>query len=69
MRHFRAEPLSFGTLKSSLWTVLEGSQHDEVTLEKSEIEALKTWTDLNCPLWPDYTPDRPVSIMYETADK
>ncbi len=61
MRHFKAEPLSFGTLRSRLWQVLADKDHQEVSLAESEMQAIKAWTDLNCPLWPDYIyrPDRP----------
>jgi hypothetical protein len=61
MRHFKAEPLSFGTLQSRLWTVLADEHHKEVTLDEPEMRAIKAWIDLNCPLWPDYIyrPDRP----------
>jgi hypothetical protein len=61
MRHFKAEPLSFGTLQSRLWTVLADEHHKEVSLDKSEMRTIKAWIDLNCPLWPDYIyrPDRP----------
>jgi len=69
MRHFKAEPLSFGTLQSNLWTVLEDCQHLEVKLKEAEIRALKAWIDLNCPLWPDYNPDRPVAAMSGTTEK
>ena len=60
MRHFKAEPLSFGTLQSRLWEALEGPHHEEVTLDAGELRAVKAWIDMNCPLWPDYTyrPDR-----------
>jgi hypothetical protein len=59
-RHYRAEPLSFGTLKSKLWPVLNAGHHD-VKLTAGERERIKCWTDLNCPLWPDYQhrPERP----------
>lgn len=62
MRHFKAEPLSFGTLKSRLWEVLANKQHKEVVLNEAEMRAIKIWIDLNCPLWPDYIyrPDRKV---------
>jgi len=61
MRHFKAEPLSFGTLQSRLWTVLADEHHREVSLDEAEMRAIKAWIDLNCPLWPDYIyrPDRP----------
>lgn len=54
MRHFKAEPLSFGTLKSRLWKILANEQHKEVILEEDQMRAIKAWVDLNCPLWPDY---------------
>jgi hypothetical protein len=49
----KAEPLSFGSLKSKLWEVLNAG-HYEVQLTEAEARAIKCWTDLNCPLWPDY---------------
>jgi hypothetical protein len=55
LRHSKAVPLSFGTLKSKLWRVLDAGHH-EVKLTRDEMHALKCWIDLNCPLWPDYTP-------------
>jgi len=54
MRHFKAEPLSFGTVKSRLWKVLADENHKEVSLDEPEVRAIKAWVDLNCPLWPDY---------------
>jgi hypothetical protein len=54
MRHFKAEPLSFGTLRSRLWEVLANKQHKEVALDEAGMRAIKAWVDLNCPLWPDY---------------
>jgi len=61
VRHFKAEPLSFGTLRSRLWQVLADKNHQEVALDEVGKRAIKTWTDLNCPLWPDYSyrPERP----------
>jgi hypothetical protein len=55
LRHSKAEPASFGTLKSRLWRVLDAGHHD-VKLTRDEMHAVKCWIDLNCPLWPDYTP-------------
>ncbi len=52
-RHWRAEPMSFGTLKSKLWQVLNAKHHD-VQLTPDEQARVKCWIDLNCPLWPDY---------------
>lgn len=65
VRHFKAEPLSFGSLKSRLWTVLADEHHKEVSLDKPGLRAIKTWIGLNCPLWPDYIyrPDRPATAQ------
>jgi len=49
----KLEPLTFGTVKSKLWEVLDAGHH-EVVLTTEEMRRLKEWTDLNCPLWPDY---------------
>ncbi len=49
----KAEPLTFGTVKSKLWKVLDAGHYD-VKLTTDEMRAVKCWTDLNCPLWPDY---------------
>ena len=49
----KAEPLTFGTVKSKLWKVLD-TDHHGVTLSTEERRRIKCWTDLNCPLWPDY---------------
>ena len=54
MRHFMAEPLSFGTLQSRLWAVLADKHHEGVSLPEADMRAIKAWTDFNCPLWPDY---------------
>jgi hypothetical protein len=53
-RPFKAEPLTFGTLRSRLFEMLEKKQHKDVKLSANEMRALKAWVDLNCPLWPDY---------------
>ncbi|MHB9006021.1 MAG: HzsA-related protein [Limisphaerales bacterium] len=53
-RHFKADPLSFGTRQSRLFTALAGKQHEEVKLAVEDRRALTAWIDLNCPLWPDY---------------
>ncbi len=53
-RHFKAEPLSFGTSQSRLFKILGDKQHERVTLKSEELRVLKGWVDLNCPLWPDY---------------
>jgi hypothetical protein len=51
--HSKAEPLSFGSVKSTLWRTLDGGHYD-VRLTRDEMRRVKCWTDLNCPLWPDY---------------
>jgi hypothetical protein len=53
-RHQKAEPVTFGTLKSKLWPILDAGHYD-VKLTRDEMHRVKCWTDLNCPLWPDYT--------------
>jgi len=53
VRHHKAEPTTFGTLKSKLWRVLDAGHHD-VALSREEMRRVKCWIDLNCPLWPDY---------------
>lgn len=50
----KAEPLSFGTVKSRLWPILEDANHRETPLTEEEKRAIRCWTDLSCPLWPDY---------------
>jgi hypothetical protein len=49
----KIEPLSLGTLKSPLWQALNAG-HENITLDRDETLRIKTWIDLNCPLWPDY---------------
>jgi hypothetical protein len=51
--HFKAPPLSFGTLKSRLWPLLCAGHYD-VRLTRDQMQRVKCWIDLNCPLWPDY---------------
>jgi hypothetical protein len=51
--HEKAQPMTFGSLKSPLWTILDAG-HYEVSLSDEEIRRVKTWIDLNCPLWADY---------------
>jgi hypothetical protein len=53
-RHRIAEPLSFGTVKSRLFTTLRDKNHATVQLTSDEMQAVKCWIDLNCPLWGDY---------------
>ncbi|MBN2309245.1 MAG: hypothetical protein JXR94_09760 [Candidatus Hydrogenedentes bacterium] len=62
----KREPLTFGTAKSRLWEVLNAGHH-EVELTRDEVRRIKTWIDMNCPLWPDYVdrtqrPDYPGKI-------
>ena len=54
MRHFKAEALSFGTLRSRLFGVLDDAAHQDISLSENEMRAVKAWIDFNCPLWPDY---------------
>jgi hypothetical protein len=49
----KIEPLSLGVLKSRLWQNLD-SGHQNISLTTDEMLRIKTWIDLNCPLWPDY---------------
>jgi len=67
-RHKKAEPLTFGTVKSRLWQVIEAG-HYHVALSREEVQRVKTWIDLNCPLWPDYLyrPERP-KLAQRTAN-
>lgn len=51
--NLKLEPLSFGTVMSPLWEILDRG-HYGVELTEDEVIRIKTWTDLNCPLWPDY---------------
>jgi len=59
--HAKAEPMTFGTLKSRLISLLEKGHYD-VRLTRDELHRVKCWIDLNCPLWPDYKylPERPL---------
>jgi hypothetical protein len=52
--HELAAPMSFGTLKSSLFTILKDKDHEKVVLSPDDLQAIKCWIDLNCPLWGDY---------------
>ncbi len=62
LRHHKAEPMTFGTLKSKIGQFI-GPEHYDVKLTEPQMRAVKCWIDLNCPLWPDYQyrPDRLVS--------
>jgi hypothetical protein len=63
LRHHKAEPLTFGTLRSRLWQLLDQGHHD-VRFTRDEMHRVKCWIDLNCPLWPDYQhrPDRRTAL-------
>jgi hypothetical protein len=50
--HSKAEALSFGTVRSPLWQILKKGHY--ATLTPDQMQRVKCWTDLNCPLWPDY---------------
>jgi len=60
--HTKARPLTFGSVRSRLWEVLD-AEHNDVRLTADEMRRVKCWIDLNCPLWPDYRfrPDRPAT--------
>jgi len=65
LAHYKAEPLTFGAVRSKLITVLESkSGHNKVKLTRSEMRRIKCWIDMNCPLWGDYTYrlNRPVKL-------
>ena len=49
----KLDPLTFGSVKSEFWDVMNSGHHG-VTLTTDEMLRIKTWTDLNCPLWGDY---------------
>jgi len=51
---YKAAPYTFGTFKSSLWTILKDANHAELKLTPHETQAITCWTDLNVPLWGDY---------------
>jgi len=65
--HSKAEPLTFGTVKSRLWKILDAGHHD-LQLTSQETRRVKCWIDLNCPLWPDYI-FRPDRLPLKTAAK
>ncbi len=69
LRHSKAEPMTFGTLRSRLWEVL-GAGHHDVTLSRDDMHRVKCWIDLNCPLWPDYLyrPHRPGPHVSRAGD-
>lgn len=51
----KRDPLTFGTVKSKLWPVLNKPDgHHGVRLTRDEMHTVKCWTDMNCPLWGDY---------------
>ena len=58
----KVPPLSLGTWRSRLSKVLDG-EHYDLKLTRDEVLRVKTWIDLNCPLWPDYLyrPKRPAA--------
>jgi hypothetical protein len=62
VEHKLAQAGSFGSIKSKLWKVLDAGHYD-VKLTTEQVQRVKCWIDLNCPLWPDYQfrPDRPKS--------
>ena len=50
----KAEPYTFGTVKSKIWSILDDENHKDVKLSLDEERAIKCWIDLSCPLWSDY---------------
>lgn len=66
----KLEPLTFGTVRSKLWHVLSAG-HNDVKLSDDEVRRIKTWIDMNCPLWPDYVEraKRPGPIARATGSK
>ena len=50
----KAEPYTFGTVKSKIWQILKDDKHRDVQLSFDEERAIKCWIDLSCPLWSDY---------------
>jgi len=69
LRHNKAAPRTFGTLRSKLWALIETGHYD-VKLTRDEMHAVKCWIDLNCPLWPDYTPrDQRPALAQTTVTK
>lgn len=50
----KADPYTFGTAKSKIWSILKDENHRSVLLKSEEEQALKCWIDLNLPLWGDY---------------
>jgi len=63
--HAKAEPLTFGTVKSRLWQILDEGHYD-FHLTRDEAHRIKCWTDLNCPLWSDYV-FRPKRLTAKTT--
>ena len=46
----KRDPLTFSSLQSKLWKVLDAGHHG-VELSVDDMRRIKTWTDMNCPLW------------------
>ncbi|NLH18225.1 MAG: hypothetical protein GX455_16745 [Phycisphaerae bacterium] len=65
--HNKAEPLTFGTVQSKLWKILNAGHYD-TRLTDEESHRVKCWIDLNCPLWPDYL-FRPSRIGVQAANR
>ena len=65
---YKAAPYSFGTAKSTLWTVLKDPNHRDVMLTPHEEQAIECWIDLNVPLWGDYA-FRPERSAVRPQDK
>ena len=68
-KHAKPPPLGTGTLKSKLFTILADKDHAGVKLADAELQAVKCWIDLNCPLWGDnqHRDERAAGKAYCTA--
>jgi hypothetical protein len=64
----KAAPYTFGTVKSKLWSILQDHSHRDVKLTPNQMHAIKCWTDLNVPLWGDYT-FRPERLTVRPQDQ
>ena len=67
----KSAPLTFGVVKSKLFTQTLAKPHHKAALTPVELRALKCWVDLNCPLWPDYQYryDRPAKRVKVTQSR
>lgn len=68
-RHSKPPTRGVGTLKSRLFPILADPNHSGVKLSPEEMQAIKCWIDLNCPLWGDnqHRDERAAGKSYCTA--